>query len=64
MRTYFKRLKNHPGVPVATILSIAFFLMGLPDINSALFGLVASGIVWVPVLLTAINQPLPRDYEN
>jgi len=63
MRTYFKRLKNHPGVPVATILSIAFFLMGLPD-SLSLFGLVASGIFWVPVLLTAINQPLPRDYEN
>lgn len=28
MRTYFKRLSNHPGVPVASILTVAFTFSG------------------------------------
>ena len=60
---YWKRLKHHPGVPIATILSFAGPAVALtrPDGNW-MVGLVML-LTWVPVLVTARTQPIPRD-EN
>jgi hypothetical protein len=63
---YFKRLAIHPGVPVASAFTAFGFLYGLADggfAQGAITCLLAS-VIWVPVLITARNQPLPRDLDN
>jgi len=59
--SYWKRLQNHPGVPIATLLTAAGVLAGLsrPDGNWAI-GLVMA-VWWVPVLSTARTQPVDDD---
>lgn len=64
MSDYTKRLKNHPGVPVASVMSVFMFLGGLPFIERALTMLLVSIIFWIPVLITARTQPLPKDEEQ
>jgi fucose permease len=62
---YFKRLKSHPGVPVAGFLTAVFPLAGLANKNGwqdgVIAGLVAAAVVWLIVLWTARTQPLPED---
>ena len=65
MKTYLKRLSNHPGVPVATMVSILATFAGMANENmgvltGAIFGFAVSLIPWAIVLITAISQPLPR----
>jgi hypothetical protein len=64
--TYWMRLKNHPGVPVATFVSFLFPLVGLLNENlDFLGGLVIGGIatipVWAIVLWTARTQPVSEN---
>jgi uncharacterized membrane protein len=50
--TYWQRLKGHPGVPVAAFMTIGGALAG------GWFGLVVGALTWVPVLITARDQPV------
>jgi len=61
MSNYLRRLSIHPGVPMATAMSIAGLIAGLqrPDGNWAV-GLIML-VVWIPVLITAASQPLPGE---
>lgn len=64
MRNYFKRLRAHPGVPVAAMLTIMFLIGGLANKNpqsGLIDGLAASLSIWLIVLITARTQPLPRE---
>lgn len=68
MKTYLKRLSVHPGVPVATFLSLAFMFAGIANENmgvldGAIMGLIVSAVPWAIVLLTARTQPLPKDEQ-
>jgi hypothetical protein len=54
MSDYFKRLQIHPGVPIASMLTVMMGLMG------GWGGALASLMFWVPVLITARTQPLPK----
>ena len=59
MSNYWKRLQNHPGVPIAALLSIAGPIAGLlREDGDWRVGLIML-IFWVPVLITARTQPLP-----
>lgn len=64
MRIYFKRLQNHPGVPIAAALSVIGPAVALsrPD-GDWRIGLVML-IVWVPVLITAVTQPIASKSEG
>ena len=64
MSDYMKRLKHHPGVPVAFFISFFMFLSGLPFMARALTMLLVSIIFWIPVLITARTQPLPKDDDQ
>lgn len=59
MSDYLKRLSNHPGVPMAALLSVAGPLLALmrPD-GEWRVGLITL-VFWLPVLITARSQPLP-----
>ena len=59
MKTYFKRLKHHPGVPIAAVLSVTGILYGI--IEGKWYAGLLLATVWIPVLLTAINQPIPEN---
>lgn len=50
--TYWQRLKGHPGVPIASIAT----LFGV--VERGWFGLAVSALVWLPVLVTARDQPV------
>ena len=51
MKQYLLNLKNHPGVPVASVLCVCGFFAGIDrGIGMAIFSTV---IFWIPVLLTA-----------
>lgn len=69
MRSYWKRLRNHPGVPTASVLTVAFCLAGMSrdDVSlmqGVVIGLVTSLFMWAIVLWTARTQPLPeQDHE-
>ena len=58
MRDYFKRLKEHPGVPVAFFMTIAGAMAGaqnrsFPIVDGMIFGAcVAGGVCWTIVLIT------------
>ena len=57
MRNYLKRLRAHPGVPVAAVLTFAFLLAALSNERSPggamLVALWFSALVWGVVLWTA-----------
>lgn len=62
MKTYLKRLKSHPGVPIAMMLTSVAVLCAIANDSTTvkqgiIVGLVASLFFWVPVLITARNQP-------
>ena len=50
--TYWRRLKGHPGVPIAIVVTI------FGALERGWFGLVIGAVVWVPVLITARDQPI------
>ena len=66
MKIYFMRLSNHPGVPIATMLSMIAIIAGMTNenmgiITGAIFGFAVSLPFWAIVLITAISQPLPKE---
>ena len=64
MRNYLKRLRGHPGLPVALVLTPAFMLAGLANENPTagfVMGSIASVIVWCIVLWTALKQGRNND---
>lgn len=59
MKDYFKRLKDHPGLGIATILTVMGALAGAQNksfenpLNGALFGVAVMGVfVWSVVLIS------------
>ena len=50
--TYWQRLKGHPGAPVAIVVTIFAML------ERGWFGVIVGGLVCVPVLITARDQPV------
>lgn len=61
---YFKRLKAHPGVPVAAAFTLVFILAGLSNkslglLGGVMIGLLTSSPYWAIVLWTVRTQPLP-----
>lgn len=56
MKDYFRRLKHHTGVPIATMITVLFCLAGLANKNikvwwhGLIIGGVASIFVWLVVL--------------
>lgn len=62
MRDYLRRLSIHPGVPTASVMGALFIVAGLPDAWVA--GLMVALLCWVPVLITALSQPLPPDSDR
>lgn len=67
MTTYWKRLKNHPGVPVATIFTIIGTGAGIGNesmgmLSGSAFGAGMCALIsWPIVLWTARTQPLPPE---
>ena len=59
MSSYWKKLKNHPGVPIAAAFPVFGGVAGLQNDHMGFFtGALVSGIVvWVTVLITARSQP-------
>jgi hypothetical protein len=57
MRNYLKRLRAHPGVPVAAVLTFAFLLAALSNKHNPggamWIALVFAALVWGVVLWTA-----------
>ena len=62
---FWKRLKAHPGVPVASAMTAVFLFAGLSNPHSQSVGLASaiifSAIMWAVVLWTARTNPLPQD---
>jgi len=62
MWNYFKRLKTHPGVPVATVMTIVGSLIGasnqsFPIVDGMVFGgLFMGGFCWSLVLLSNLKK--------
>jgi hypothetical protein len=58
MRDYFKRLKSHPGLGIAVIMTVlGAFALAIKSfqnpLHGALFGIIIVGLfVWLPVLLS------------
>ena len=61
MKTYLKRLGNHPGVPVASMLTVLFSVASWPQWY---VGFACSLVFWFIVLITAWTQPLPKEGER
>ncbi|MHA3905190.1 hypothetical protein ACTPOE_16920 [Castellaniella sp. WN] len=64
MKTYWKRLRAHPGVPIAAAGTFFFPLAGLGNsdwIAGVIAGSAASAAVWAIVLWTARTQPMRED---
>jgi len=59
MSDYLRKLKSHPGVPIATAFTVFGGVAGLQNDHMGFFmGALVSGIVvWIPVLITARSQP-------
>lgn len=51
MKKFTKRLKGHPGVPIAAALTLLGFVAG------GVFGAAVLSVFWVLVLWTAWDQP-------
>ena len=65
MLDYWRRLKAHPGVEIASLLSVAGGFAGLQsDIGFIGGELVMGVVVWTPVLITARTQPLPDPVQE
>jgi hypothetical protein len=62
MKDYFKRVKNHPGLGFAFILTLLAILAGASNKSfqhvwqGIIFGLIMSSIWWVIILLTSISK--------
>lgn len=60
---YWRRLQRHPGVPIASALTIMMVLAGAGGgVSGAVGGAISSLLWWAIVLWTARTQPIPEDY--
>ena len=60
-RSYFQKLKDHPGLGLVIMFTFMFFYAGatnksLQPNHGIIFGAMASLIVWIPVLLSNIRR--------
>lgn len=61
MSDFMKRMSNHPGVPIACMMTATFVVTEMHRQDGLWFvGMVPSVVVWVIVLVTAIAQPLQK----
>jgi hypothetical protein len=62
MRDYFKRLRHHPGLTIATLMTIVGFLAGASNKHmnfwsGGIMGLIVmGGFCWTLVLLSNIKR--------
>jgi len=62
MKDYFKRLKDHPGVKVATLMTAICVFVGAGNSTfssgwyGAAFGFTISLIIWLMVLISNIKR--------
>ncbi len=62
MKNYFKRLKDHPGLGFAIVLSIASFTAALGNKNihniktALILGGIGSAFIWSMVLISNIKR--------
>ena len=62
---YWNNLRRHPGVPVATALTIMGFVAGIDHLAASIYGgLIGAAVMgliyWPIVLWTAARRPPPR----
>ena len=59
MSDYWKKLRAHPGVPIAAAFPVFGGVAGLQNDHMGFFmgALISAIVVWIPVLLTARGQP-------
>lgn len=65
--TYWQRLKAHPGVGHAALLTVIFPLAGLANeqpVTGVVAGLIAATSVWMIVLITARTQHVGQGSED
>lgn len=60
MKQYFKRLKSHPGLLPAFVMTILCFIAALGNqniglVNALILGGIFSGLFWVIVLISNFN---------
>lgn len=55
MSAYWKRLKRHPGVPIASFFSVTGAIPGLRSGSwqHVAVGVAIMSVFWIPVLITA-----------
>lgn len=63
MDNYLKRLKQHPGAPIAAMMTVAFAFAGLANESLSwsqglVVGIGFSILPWAVVLWTARDQPI------
>ena len=61
MKNYFKKLKSHPGVPLAAFMTVLFVLAGATNKSFSipagmLFGLVGLLLIWIIVLISNFER--------
>jgi hypothetical protein len=56
MVNYFLRLKHHPGVPWAALLSGTGALAGRDSPRGVVVGTLVMSIYWIPVLITNLEK--------
>jgi len=61
MKDYFKRLKDHPGLGYATILTLGIFVAAFSNKNltqeaALIIGSIGSGFIWL-LILTSVRKP-------
>lgn len=49
--TYWQRLRHHPGLPFAVVLTVMGAVAG------GIGGALIMGMFWIPVLITARDSP-------
>jgi len=65
--TYMQRVRSHPGVPTAAILTVVFPLAGLMNeqpVTGIAAGFIAATSVWLIVLVTARTQPVSPTHNG
>jgi hypothetical protein len=64
MTDYLRRLEAHPGVPVASLLTVMATLVTFGTDTPWYGGTAIRLTAWIPVLITARTQPLPEDEHD
>lgn len=56
MKRYLRNLRHHPGVPIATAMTLMGALAGKGSPRGAIVGALVMSVFWIPVLITARHE--------